>query len=475
MASQNSNKLTYFTDDKTVLTASFMNTFYYTQNGLTYMGIPAYGHKHDGQRLDGHAQKINLTTDVDGMLSIENIDGGIFSSIVLSSDGTGAADGDLTIYADNSSGLINLVASDNVALTGDDTLNTVSISAKNTEYSFYATSDEENVAKLYLVTEDLLTEQFIKINGSESLSITVSDGELNLDSVVPTLSDLVEFSAKGDLLSYDGTNFAILPVGTNGKFLKANSAQTSGLEWVTITQNLGDVVGPSSATANAIARYDGITGKLIKDSNVTIDDLGNVIVTIGYVSINIGDIRSATDVTANIFNQNSNINIGNVNTSEQTINVATAAKSGSNKSTVNIGSQSDSSIINLKSYARYHSKLFCGDVKAMASSVTQTVYDSSLNYRYYRYSPLNPGTRITFELGDPALELGRVISIANHGVGHLDIHWAGGIETHANGLTSASTLHIESGEWAEIVSMHNESSVIIWSVLMGGTLPNFAN
>lgn len=475
MASQNSNKLTYFTDDKTVLTASFMNTFYYTQNGLTHMGIPAYGHKHDGQRLDGHAQKINLTTDVDGMLSIENVDGGIFSSIVLSSDGTGTADGDLTIYADNSSGLINLVASDNVTLTGDDTLNTVSISTKNTEYSFYATSDEANVAKLYLVTEDLLIEQFIKINGSESLSITVSDGELNLDSVVPTLSDLVEFSAKGDLLSYDGANFAILPVGTNGKFLKANSAQTSGLEWVTITQNLGDVVGPSSATANAIARYNGTTGKLIKDSTVTIDDLGNVVVTIGYVSINIGDIRSATDVTANIFNQNSNINIGNVNTSEQTINIATAAKAGLNKSTVNIGSQSDSSIINLKSYTRYHSKLFCGDVKTMASSVTQTVYDASLNYRYYRYSPLVQGTRITFELGDPALELGRVISIANHGVGHLDVHWAGGIETHANGLTSTPTLHIESGEWAEIVSMHNESSVIIWSVLMGGTLPNFAN
>jgi hypothetical protein len=34
----------------------------------------------------------------------------------------------------------------------------------------------------------------------------------------------------------------------------------------------GDVVGPASATATAIARYDGTTGKLIKNSGITIAD-----------------------------------------------------------------------------------------------------------------------------------------------------------------------------------------------------------
>jgi hypothetical protein len=37
----------------------------------------------------------------------------------------------------------------------------------------------------------------------------------------------------------------------------------------------GDVVGPASATDNAIARYDGTTGKLIQNSVTTIDDTGN--------------------------------------------------------------------------------------------------------------------------------------------------------------------------------------------------------
>jgi hypothetical protein len=38
----------------------------------------------------------------------------------------------------------------------------------------------------------------------------------------------------------------------------------------------GDVVGPSSATANALARYNLTTGKLIKNSSIIVDDSGNV-------------------------------------------------------------------------------------------------------------------------------------------------------------------------------------------------------
>ena len=38
----------------------------------------------------------------------------------------------------------------------------------------------------------------------------------------------------------------------------------------------GDVTGPSSAADNAIARFDGTTGKAIQDSTVTLDDTGNL-------------------------------------------------------------------------------------------------------------------------------------------------------------------------------------------------------
>lgn len=43
-----------------------------------------------------------------------------------------------------------------------------------------------------------------------------------------------------------------------------------------IKMTAGDVVGPGSATDNAVARYDATTGKLIQGSLVTIDDAGNI-------------------------------------------------------------------------------------------------------------------------------------------------------------------------------------------------------
>lgn len=57
----------------------------------------------------------------------------------------------------------------------------------------------------------------------------------------------------------------------------------------------GDVVGPAGATPNAAARYDGATGKIIKDSGVAIDDSGNV-TTLGSVSGSV--VTGATAVTS---------------------------------------------------------------------------------------------------------------------------------------------------------------------------------
>lgn len=51
-----------------------------------------------------------------------------------------------------------------------------------------------------------------------------------------------------------------------------------GLKYVSIfggrDSGSGDVSGPVSSTNNAVARFDGATGKVIKNSSVTIDDLG---------------------------------------------------------------------------------------------------------------------------------------------------------------------------------------------------------
>ena len=66
------------------------------------------------------------------------------------------------------------------------------------------------------------------------------------------------------LTAYDGTDFLVY----------------SGVE------PAGDVVGPVSATDNAIVRYDGTTGLIIQDSGVTIDDSDNIS---GITSLNLGN------------------------------------------------------------------------------------------------------------------------------------------------------------------------------------------
>lgn len=51
------------------------------------------------------------------------------------------------------------------------------------------------------------------------------------------------------------------------------------------TTGTGDVVGPGSATDNALARYDGTTGTLIQNSNATLSDIGQLTLSLG-LSVN---------------------------------------------------------------------------------------------------------------------------------------------------------------------------------------------
>lgn len=63
--------------------------------------------------------------------------------------------------------------------------------------------------------------------------------------------------------------------------------------------NNGDVVGPASATDNAVARFNSTTGKLIQNSTVTIDDSGNIAAATATLS---GDVLPAVDNTGVVGN-----------------------------------------------------------------------------------------------------------------------------------------------------------------------------
>jgi hypothetical protein len=68
-----------------------------------------------------------------------------------------------------------------------------------------------------------------------------------------------------------GTAYGFTASGTAGQVL--TSAGAGVPTWATNAS--GDVSGPASSTDNAVARFDGTTGKIIQNSVTTIDDTGN--------------------------------------------------------------------------------------------------------------------------------------------------------------------------------------------------------
>jgi hypothetical protein len=84
--------------------------------------------------------------------------------------------------------------------------------------------------------------------------------------------------------------------GTYPNFTIANTSPSLG----------GDVVGPASATDNAVARYDTTTGKLLQNSLVIIDDTGSV--------------TGVNALTAQSLTVNNNATLGSSNTDTLAVN-----------------------------------------------------------------------------------------------------------------------------------------------------------
>lgn len=106
-------------------------------------------------------------------------------------------------------------------------------------------------------------------------------------------------TTKGDIYGYSSAD-ARIPVGANGLVLTADSTQALGVKWGAVA-GTGDVVGPGSSTDNAIARFDGTTGKAIQDSVVTIaDTTGNMA---GVGTVNTHTIPGGTSTFAILTNK----------------------------------------------------------------------------------------------------------------------------------------------------------------------------
>jgi hypothetical protein len=106
----------------------------------------------------------------------------------------------------------------------------------------------------------------------QEIYTSLSNAQSALANYSPSVSPaLAETSLRGWLIIRQGctdlndtTKAVFIPAG---KFGEAATGSAAG----------GDVLGPSSATDNSIARFDGTTGKIIQDgANATVDDNGQL-------------------------------------------------------------------------------------------------------------------------------------------------------------------------------------------------------
>jgi hypothetical protein len=116
------------------------------------------------------------------------------------------------------------------------------------------------------------------IPGSD-ISGDISGNAANVNGVVSISNGgtgLTSTPSNGQLLIGGGSGFTLttLSAGTG-----INITNSSGAITITSTSGGGDVVGPASATDNAIVRFDGTSGKLVQDSAVTIADDGATVIS----------------------------------------------------------------------------------------------------------------------------------------------------------------------------------------------------
>jgi hypothetical protein len=113
--------------------------------------------------------------------------------------------------------------------------------------------------------------------------LTAAEGNAAYQPLDADLTSLAGASGTNTIYYRSAANtWSAVTVGAGLSFAGGTLAATGGT---------GDVVGPASATDNALARYDGTTGKLIQDSLVTVSDTGAVTVAAATAVTN-----SATDL-----------------------------------------------------------------------------------------------------------------------------------------------------------------------------------
>jgi hypothetical protein len=146
-------------------------------------------------------------------------------------------------------------------------------------------------------------------NGTDVVDAVTHLSSLTLGSALSAASGgtgRTTLTANNVILGNGTSAVGFVAPGSSGNILVSN-----GTTWTSTPNTFGDVVGPASATDNAIARFDSTTGKLIQNSSgATLTDTWNLGLGIAPTS-KIHIYEASTAPSIQLENGSTNLSAGN--------------------------------------------------------------------------------------------------------------------------------------------------------------------
>ena len=209
--------------------------------------------------------------------------------------------------------------------------------------------------------------------------------------------------------------------------------------------SVGDVDGPASSTDNALARWDGITGKLLQDSLVVVDDNGRLTISTSFASNSLTATIRNNSATSGADAQLLLRTTSSANPNYQLTNASNAAAFGylssDNTARILFSSGTSAAINDTNSLAKFDVNIF-SFMKGVAYKLTSTAISYSVLVTDYIVAVTDNSAARTITLPSTGVATGQTFVIKDAAgtagsVNAISVVVNGGVKT-IDGLTSQS-------------------------------------